>query len=110
MLSVYGNRRIVIAREMTKLHEEVRNAPLNELLLHYETNGPPKGEIVIVVAGANNNDKKNDLPDVVFLLRDALGRLSLRDAVNEVSILTGASKKHIYQNALDIINNKNEYK
>ena len=110
MLSVYGNRRIVIAREMTKLHEEVKNAPLNELLLHYETNGPPKGEIVIVVAGANNNVKKNDLPDVVSLLRDALGRLSLRDAVNEVSILTGASKKHIYQNALDIINNKTEHK
>ena len=68
------------------------------------------GEIVIVVAGANNNDKKNDLPDLVFLLRDALRRLSLRDAVNEVSILTGASKKHIYQNALDIINDKPEYK
>ena len=109
MLSVYGNRRIVIAREMTKLHEEVRNAPLNELLLYYETNGPPKGEIVIVVAGANNV-KTNDFPDVVFLLKDALGRLSLRDAVNEVSILTGARKKHIYQNALDIIKNKTEYK
>ena len=95
---------------MTKLHEEVKNAPLNELLLHYETNGPPKGEIVIIAAGASNSGKKNDLPDVVFLLRDALGRLSLRDAVNEVSILTGASKKHIYQNALDIINNKTEHK
>jgi hypothetical protein len=42
------------------------------------------------------------------LLKEALQRLSLRDAVNEVSILTGMQKKQVYGLALTIMNSKTQ--
>ena len=42
------------------------------------------------------------------LLTEALQRLSLRDAVNEISILTGMQKKQVYHNALAIINSNTQ--
>ena len=45
-----GDRPAAIAREITKLHEEVRRGTLSELAAHYADTGPPRGEIVIVVA------------------------------------------------------------
>ena len=104
MLSIYGNRRAVIARELTKLYEEIRSAPLEELLSHYEKVGPPKGEIVLVIAGEIGETLPKDLIQIDVLLTEALQRLSLRDAVNEVSILTGIRKKQVYKTALTIIN------
>ncbi len=106
MLSVYGNRRAAIVREMTKIHEEVKNASLQELLFYYEKKGPPKGEIVIVITGADNEGDKSDMSQINYLLTEALERLSLRDAVNEVSIITGTNKKQVYERALNIINSK----
>lgn len=47
-----AERRASISRELTKIHEETRRGTLSELLLHYEKN-PPKGEIVLIVAGKN---------------------------------------------------------
>ena len=104
MLSIYGNRRAVVARELTKLYEEVRSAPLEELVSYYEKAGPPKGEIVLVIAGKLSETLPKDSIQIDVLLTEALERLSLRDAVNEVSILTGIQKKQVYRTALTIIN------
>lgn len=49
---VLGPRRLAVARELTKLHEEVRRGPAAELLAHYAARGV-KGELVIVVEGRN---------------------------------------------------------
>jgi len=106
LLSVYGNRQAVVARELTKLHEEVRKDSLESLLTYYKEMGPPKGEIVLVVGGANEPASENNASQIDALLKEALQRLSLRDAVNEVSILSGMRKKQVYQNALTILNNK----
>ena len=106
MLSIYGNRRAVVARELTKLYEEVRSAPLEELISHYEKSGPPKGEIVLVIAGELGEALQKDSIQIDVLLKEALQRLSLRDAVNEVSILTGMQKKQVYGLALTIMNSK----
>ena len=106
MLSVYGNRLAAVVREMTKIHEEVNHASLRDLLLYYEKKGPPKGEIVIVITGANGDRDKKDTYQLKFLLTEALERLSLRDAVNEVSIVTGTKKQTVYQLALNIVNSR----
>jgi 16S rRNA (cytidine1402-2'-O)-methyltransferase len=45
------DRRVVVAREISKLHEEFLRGTPGELLAHFEER-PPKGEIVVVVAGA----------------------------------------------------------
>lgn len=106
MLSVYGNRKAAVVREMTKLHEEVKNGTLTDLLSYYEKKGAPRGEIVLLVSGATNETNKDNVSQRDFLLKEALKRLSLRDAVNEVSIITGTNKKQTYQLALKIIDAK----
>ncbi len=53
MLQVLGEDRIVVlARELTKLHEEFLRGPLGEIHAHCKTN-PPKGELVLLIAPAN---------------------------------------------------------
>lgn len=46
-----GERQASVSRELTKMFEETKNGTLDELITYYETN-PPKGEIVIVLAGS----------------------------------------------------------
>ena len=106
ILSVYGNRQAAVVREMTKLHEEVKKAPLKNLLSYYEKIGPPKGEIVIVTNGAREQPNENSEAQLNLLLTEALERSSLRDAVEEVSIITSTNKKQTYQQALKILNSK----
>ena len=106
MVSIYGNRRAAVVREMTKLHEEVKNGTLTDLLSYYGKMGGPKGEIVLLVSGAKNETNKDNVSQRDFLLKEALKRLSLRDAVNEVSIITGTNKKQTYQRALKIMDTK----
>ncbi|MBL7817340.1 MAG: 16S rRNA (cytidine(1402)-2'-O)-methyltransferase [Saprospiraceae bacterium] len=45
------DRLACVCRELTKLHEEVKTAPLSILLNYYQTEGVAKGEIVVVVSG-----------------------------------------------------------
>ena len=102
MQDMLGDRMAVVARELTKLHEEVRRGLLSSLIAHYTASAPPKGEIVLLVAGF---DKDNNLPspaDIDRLLREALTRGSVKDAVQEVVSLTGGKRKDIYQQALAV--------
>jgi 16S rRNA (cytidine1402-2'-O)-methyltransferase len=49
-LEVYGNRRASVCRELTKLHEEVNTAKLEDLITHY-SNAGVKGEVTVIVEG-----------------------------------------------------------
>ena len=51
MLEVWGDRRVSISREMTKIHEETLRGCLSEMLAHFEVNSP-KGEFTLVIEGA----------------------------------------------------------
>ncbi len=52
---VLGNRDIAVARELTKLHEEIFRGDITAAHAHYVQN-PPRGEITLVVAGASEED------------------------------------------------------
>jgi len=54
-----GSRAAVVARELTKRFEEIRRGTLDELSAYYE-NTPPRGEIVIVLAGVAPNRPTDD--------------------------------------------------
>jgi 16S rRNA (cytidine1402-2'-O)-methyltransferase len=54
-----GDRRAAIARELTKMYEEVRRGTLSELLAHFTTQ-TVRGEFVLVIAGTDYRDNRND--------------------------------------------------
>ena len=102
MLEIYGDRLAVITRELTKLHEEIKRAPLSELAAEFAASGPPKGEIVLLIAGPDENAEAASTETIEALLLEALSRQSLKNAVQEVATITGQSRKIIYQQALSL--------
>ncbi|MBI4275039.1 MAG: 16S rRNA (cytidine(1402)-2'-O)-methyltransferase [Rhizobiales bacterium] len=99
--NILGAREAAICRELTKLHEEVRRGMLSDLVARYTNAAAPKGEIVVIVAPPRF-DTRLDAGDIDTLLRAALVRLSLKDAVAEVANVTGQPRRMIYQRALEL--------
>ena len=101
MARLLGNRAAAVGRELTKLHEEVRRGALEELALHYQNAGPPKGEAVIVVGPpARAGAGKADAASLDAALRHAMAGMSVRDAARHVAAATGASRGTVYARAL----------
>jgi 16S rRNA (cytidine1402-2'-O)-methyltransferase len=100
LASVLGDRKAAVARELTKLYEEVRRERLTALIAHYEEAGAPKGEIVIVVGPPEEEGAST--ADVDTLLRRALASMSVKDAAAAVAAATGAAKRAVYARALAI--------
>ena len=61
--------------------------------------GEPRGEIVLVIAPPAAQEQPS-VDDAETLLRQALARVSLKDAVGEVALATGLSRRDLYQRAL----------
>ena len=94
-----GARAAAVCRELTKLHEEVRRGDLATLARDYEQDGAEtRGEIVIVIAPPAEQETANE--DVDAMLRNALARVSMKDAVGEVALATGRARRDVYQRAL----------
>ena len=98
MNKVFGDRPAVVAREITKLHEEFRRGTLSELSAHYAER-ETKGEIVIVLAGAQEPRPGEEI-DLDQALQDALTTMSVRDSADEVAKLTGLPRRDVYARAL----------
>lgn len=95
-----GPRPAAVCRELTKLHEEVRRGDLDRLAMDYAGGGETRGEIVLVVAPPSENVATGR--DVDMLLRQALARVSVKDAVGEVVHATGRPRREVYQRALEL--------
>ncbi len=103
MAEVLGPRPAAVARESTKLHEEVRRGTLPALAEHYGRAGPPKGELVVVVGPPGPDAAAAPGPEVLDAqLRAALGRASLRDAVAAVAEASGLPRRQVYARALEL--------
>jgi 16S rRNA (cytidine1402-2'-O)-methyltransferase len=101
MAEVLGDRPAAVARELTKLYEEVRREPLAVLAAHYREAGPPKGEIVVVVAPpAPDADAALDEAALDKSLSAALATMSVKDASAAVAAATGQPRRLVYQRAL----------
>jgi 16S rRNA (cytidine1402-2'-O)-methyltransferase len=100
LASGLGPRQAAVCRELTKLHEEVRRGDLATLAQHYEHAGEKRGEIALVIAPAADEATDAKTAEMGHLLREALTRGSVKDAVAEVSTLTGRSRRELYQLAL----------
>lgn len=106
MAAVLGPRQAAVARELTKFYEEVRRASLAELADAYGRDGPPRGEVVIVVAPPEPNDGREQEDRARELLELALNEHSLRDATDAVARITGAPRRKVYDLALALSGRK----
>ena len=78
----------------------MRRGDLAALAAHYESATEPRGEIVLVIAPPVAQDIEG--ADVDTLLRNALTRLSVKEAVAEVAAVTGHPRREVYQRALKL--------
>ena len=65
MHEVYGNRQVTLVRELTKLYEEYQRGSISEILDYIDSN-PLKGECLLIVAGASENDREENLTSDVM--------------------------------------------
>ncbi len=101
MSEVLGARDAAVARELTKLFEEIRHGTLQELAAHYAAAGAPKGEIVVVVGPPKEEEATvTDDADLDEQLSSALATMSLRDAVAAIAAVTGRKRAEVYARAL----------
>jgi 16S rRNA (cytidine1402-2'-O)-methyltransferase len=93
-----GPREATVCRELTKLHEEIRRGDLATLAQNC-ADSELRGEIVVVIAPPQAPTQAS-ASETDTLLRAALGRVSLKDAVGEVAEVTGLPRRELYQRAL----------
>jgi 16S rRNA (cytidine1402-2'-O)-methyltransferase len=98
LADVLGPREAAICRELTKLHEQTLRGDLAMLARDIAAGDEPRGEIVIVIAPAA--ETAAEPADVDALLRAALARVSVKEAVGEVAAVTGRPRREVYQRAL----------
>ena len=95
-----GAREAAVARELTKLHEEVRRGELPSLATTYTAGAETRGEMVIVIAPPQAEQANPD--DIDALLARALTRTTVKEAVAEVASATGAPRRAVYSRALEL--------
>ena len=103
MAAVFGpDRQVSLCRELTKLHEEVVRTTLGQALERY-TAQPPKGEFVLVVAGAPAQVRQAPSPeDAAARVRALMDQgLTRKDAIRQTAQELDLPKNVVYDAALD---------
>uniref|UniRef100_UPI0035CB4312 16S rRNA (cytidine(1402)-2'-O)-methyltransferase n=1 Tax=uncultured Sphingomonas sp. TaxID=158754 RepID=UPI0035CB4312 len=95
-----GDREAAVTREITKHFEEAVTGTLSQLAIRY-ADAPPKGEIVVVVAGPGAPEAAS-ADDADAALTEALTRLSTGQAASEVAKALGLDRKTLYARALEL--------
>jgi 16S rRNA (cytidine1402-2'-O)-methyltransferase len=99
LFDILGDRRAVVLRELTKIHEEVRADSLSELR-QWAEEAAPRGEIALVVASSPEAAASEaDAEAVVRMLRQS--GLSASQAAREAASITGLPRSELYKLAMD---------
>jgi len=93
------NRKISLCKEMTKIYEDVFRGKISEIIKDIENDQINlKGELVLVIEGANN---KVDLNINMQIKKEFLSKLSASDSAKLISMLTGKNKRDIYKKLIE---------
>lgn len=100
MLTAFGDRKISIVRELTKIHEEVITTTLQKAVSNY-SDSPLKGEIVLIVDGLKTDETTpeytvDDAVKMALTMADD-ENISISEATKKVAKLTGIKKGIIYK-------------
>ena len=102
MAGVLGERKAVVTRELTKMHEEVIRGTLAEIRKHLEE-GSIKGEFTIVIHGAKDELLQQDIDTAEYLRNLMLHRgLSKKEAIAAAAEELGLPKKEVYKESLKL--------
>ena len=103
LASILGNDRIIVlARELTKLHEEFWRTTIEDAIAHY-TIKQPQGEFTLVVAGNQPATPQLSTDQIKSELQQLLTQgLSRSEASRQLAQLTSLPRRHIYQLTLEI--------
>jgi 16S rRNA (cytidine1402-2'-O)-methyltransferase len=92
-----------MARELTKTYETFFSGSIESTLQFVEQDlNQQKGEMVLVLAGADPEEKKDDTQDIQRVLSVLLEELPLKQAVSLGAKITGGQKNILYKSALDL--------
>jgi 16S rRNA (cytidine1402-2'-O)-methyltransferase len=98
---VLGERKAAVARELTKMFETVRRGTLPELALVFGEEGPPRGEIVVLVGPPLSEEMEAKAYDVLDEhLSRALLTHSIKDAASIVAKNLNLPKRDVYNRAI----------
>ena len=100
MRDAFGNRKITLVRELTKLHEEVIRTTLNEAAEMYNDENKPRGEFVLIVEGFSGEAEQPEytLEDAVVLAQEYMEKGSSPSVAAKVAATeTGFKKGDIYR-------------
>ena len=96
LLEQLGNREIVIARELTKIHEEIYRGTVKDALQHLQDQ-PARGEITIIIQGCERIDDKYAAEDLSDLINKKIAEgKSAKTITSELIDLAGWKKKELY--------------
>ncbi len=100
----YSDRKLLVAKEITKLHEAFFRDDVNNFKLFKTL---PKGELTIVISEKNNKDKIFNKKEIMKKAKKYLSNLSVKDTVDIIFKSEKINKKKIYELCLKIKNEKN---
>ncbi len=103
MLSVLGDRKAVITRELTKIHEEIIRADMSEAVRMLKERHP-RGEFTIIVQGADVEKGAGSIQDVKEYLRNLIIHrgMTRKDAVATAAKELDLPKKKVYRESLEL--------
>ena len=102
MLEFFGNRKISLCRELTKIHEEVIRTTLTSAIEKYEAVSP-KGEFVLVIEGKPKEDESPDtIQDAVAQVNELISKgIRAAEACKQIAKITSFSKSELYSKILN---------
>jgi len=100
ILGVFGDRRIAVCRELTKIHEEVYRGTISEAVRHFTE---PRGEFTLIIQGKGSKEIPQLTEDIEKQLQQMfLAGATAKEAVAAIAGETGLKKKELYQTWLKL--------
>ncbi len=105
IVTVMGERQVVVARELTKLYEESLHGMANEVRIQV-MDGRERGEVVILIAPADERSRRGEGPSAHDLLKSMLDKgHTVKEAAALAAAATGLPRRELYAQALLLRNN-----